>query len=271
MQRKELHYKQSRVSYLRFGAGPLTALCFHGYGEQASHFAFLEQDAGNQYSFISIDLPFHGQTQWNEGLVFTPAQAMEMVEGILKQEGLPATDITLVGYSMGGRVSLSLYEYMPGIFKKMVLLAPDGFKVNGWYWLATQTWLGNRFFRFTMKHPSWFFGLLKIMSKLKLVNASIFKFVNYYIGNPEVRAQLYQRWTGFRKLKPNLKKIKQQVKLQSTPVELLYGKFDRIILPSVGEKFSKGIEAHCRISIIRSGHQLLHEHHLAEILPRLLP
>lgn len=271
MQRKELHYKQSLVSYLRFGAGPLTALCFHGYGEQASHFTFLEQGAGNQYTFIAVDLPLHGLTQWHEDLVITPAQAMDMVEQIMQQEGLALNNITLMGYSMGGRVSLSLFEYKPQVFRKMVLLAPDGLKMNGWYWLATQTWAGNRFFRFTMKHPSWFFGLLKILGKLKLVNTSIFKFVNYYIGNPEVRTQLYQRWTAFRKLKPRLKKIRKQIKAQSTPVELLYGKFDRIILPSVGEKFRKGIEKHCRISIIHSGHLLLHEKHLAEILPRLLP
>ena len=54
-----------------------------------------------------------------------------------------------------------------------------------------------------MKHPGWFFGFLKVLNKLGLVNASIFKFVNYYIGDKEVRHLLYTRWTTLRKLKPN--------------------------------------------------------------------
>jgi hypothetical protein len=56
----------------------------------------------------------------------------------------------------------------------------------------------------------------------------------------------------------------------NTSVRLVYGKHDRIILSSVGERFRKGIEEQSRLSIIRSGHQVLHEKHVEEILPVLL-
>jgi hypothetical protein len=159
---------------------------------------------------------------------------------------------------------------MPSQIERLVLLAPDGLKVNFWYWLSTQTWIGNKLFVFTMNHPGWFFGLLKLLNKLKLVNASIFKFVNYYIGDMEARKQLYARWVSLRKIKPDLKQIKSFVHSNKTPVRLIYGKHDRIILSSVGEKFRKGIEEHCTISVIHSGHQVLHEKHVQEILPALL-
>jgi hypothetical protein len=149
-------------------------------------------------------------------------------------------------------------------------LAPDGLKVNFWYWLATQTWLGNKFFALTMKKPHWFFGFLKLLNRLKLINASIFKFVNYYIGDAEVRRLLFARWTALRNIQPNLKKIKEQIIVHKTPTRLLYGKHDRIILSSVGETFKKGIEEHCTISVIHAGHQVLHEKHIEEILPALL-
>ena len=123
---------------------------------------------------------------------------------------------------------------MPARIEKIVLLAPDGLKVNFWYWLATQTWIGNKLFAFTMKHPGWFFGFLKVLNKLKLVNASIFKFVNYYIGDKEVRRLLYERWTTLRKIKPNLKQIKSLLRSNKTPVRLVYGKHDRIILAGQG-------------------------------------
>jgi hypothetical protein len=49
----------------------------------------------------------------------------------------------------------------------------------------------------------------------------------------------------------------------------VYGKHDRIILPEHGEKFRKGIEMHCNVSVIESGHQVLHEKHVNDILRQL--
>lgn len=165
---------------------------------------------------------------------------------------------------------LSLYEQMPEKVKKLILLAPDGLKVNFWYWLATQTWLGNQLFAFTMKYPGWFFALLQLMNKLRLVNASIFKFVKYYIGDDKARTILYQRWTALRKIKPRIPSIKTNIIKYNTPTRLVYGQHDRIILSSVGENFKKGIEDQCSITLIHAGHQVLHEKHVQEILPALL-
>jgi pimeloyl-ACP methyl ester carboxylesterase len=268
-------YKNSRISYLIFGKGPKKMVCFHGYGEEAGSFAFLDKLTVNQYTFYAIDLPYHGQTVWNEGLLFTPADLLAIVQQILlenKPTGAESVSpsLSLMGFSLGGRAALSLFQCIPQQVEKLVLLAPDGLKLNRWYWLATQTWPGNKFFSFTMKHPRWFFDLLKMLNKLKLVNASIFKFVNFYIGDKEVRQQLYTRWTALRQLKPAIKKIKKSIVEHQTPVRLLYGKHDRIILSSVGEKFRKGIEPYCTLTIIHSGHQVLHEKHGAEIMQAIV-
>jgi pimeloyl-ACP methyl ester carboxylesterase len=270
-QRKTFLYKNSRISYLLFGTGPAPVVCFHGYGEAATSFAFLANHAGNQFTFIAIDLPFHGETDWQEELLITQAGLISIVQQVVA-ENFPGREscFSLLGFSLGGRVALCLYQAMPAQTERLVLLAPDGLKVNFWYWLATQTRAGNKFFALTMKHPDWFFGLLKLLNKLKLVNASIFKFVKHYIGDAEVRRLLYSRWTTLRKLKPGLSKIKEQVRQYKTPVRLVYGAHDRIILSSVGEKFKKGIEGHCTLTVIHSGHQVLHEKHVEEILPALL-
>jgi len=143
-------------------------------------------------------------------------------------------------------------------------------KVNFWYWISTQTWIGNKLFSFSMKNPGWFFTFLKMLNKLGLVNASIFKFVNYYIGNAEARRLLYQRWITLRRLKPDLEKIKLLIWQHKIPTRLVYGKYDRIILPIRGEKFQKGIETFCTVSVINSGHQVVHENHISQLLPALL-
>jgi pimeloyl-ACP methyl ester carboxylesterase len=197
-----LLYKASQISYIRCGTGSRLAFCFHGYGEEASSFSFLEKYAGDEYTFFAIDLPFHGKTEWNDGLNCIINDIQQIIEAIQRENNQqPATgnqQLSLIGFSLGGRVALSLYEMRPSETERLVLLAPDGLKVNFWYWLSTQIWIGNKLFGLTMKHPEWFFGFLKLLNKLKLVNASIFKFVNYYIGDKEVRScmpdgQLYEK------------------------------------------------------------------------------
>lgn len=274
MELQHITYRNSTIGYYRFGSGSQVAICLHGFGENAAMFGFLANYAGNQHTFYSIDLPFHGKTDWKDGLNFTSTDLQQIVEEILQKNNHTLQTknykLSLLGFSLGGRMALSLYQAMPDKIQKLILLAPDGLKMNFWYWLATQTWVGNKFFAFTMKKPGWFFGFLKLLNKLKLVNASIFKFVNYYIGDDEVRRLLYARWTTLRKLRPDLRRIKNQIREKKTPVRLVYGKHDRIILSSVGERFRKGIEEHCAITIINSGHQVLHEKHIQEILPALL-
>lgn len=267
MKTKLLSYKSSQIGYYCFGEGPRVVLCFHGYGEDGTMYSFLEKHAGNEYLFVAIDLPFHGRTVWNEGLVFTYIDLEKIISEILQENGNGAgSNLTLMGFSLGGRMALSIYLTQPTIAKKVILLAPDGLKVNFWYWLSTRTWIGNKLFAFTMKHPKWFFGFLELMNKMGLVNASIFKFVSFYIGNKEARLLLYQRWTSLRYLKPNLEKIKASVRKYKTPVRLVYGKHDRIILPVRGEQFRMGIEEYCVLKVIESGHQVLHEKHVEEIV-----
>ncbi|MCG2613145.1 alpha/beta hydrolase [Terrimonas sp. NA20] len=266
MYHRLLTYKASFISYYRFGNGPVPVLCFHGYGENASSFSFLEHIPDRRYSFHAIELPFHGNTAWRDGLRFTAGD----LDAIIKLIGLPPdTKPVLIGYSLGGRIALSLYQRSPECYSKLILLAPDGLLMNPWYWFATQTLPGNRLFRLTMHHPGWFFSLLKLMNKTGQVNASVFKFVNAYIGNRELRLVLYDRWTILRKLKPDLKTIRTLIRQHQTRVKLIYGKYDRIILPERGEKFRKGIEEYCSIKVLNGGHQILQEKFIADIIEAL--
>jgi alpha-beta hydrolase superfamily lysophospholipase len=88
------------------------SFCFHGYGEDASSFEFLENFAGQQLTFYAIDLPFHGQTVWNEGRSFTINDLKHLIEKILNQDNQqPVTSnqqLSLLGFSLGGRIRTSL-------------------------------------------------------------------------------------------------------------------------------------------------------------------
>src|SRR5882757_6972898 len=154
------------IHYSRWGTGNKILLCFHGYGESADSFAFLGDALGNEFTILAIDLPFHGRTEWEEGLIFLPDDLLAFLEKITAGLAGAAGRWWLLGYSMGGRVALSLMEKIPEKIGRLVLVAPDGLKMNPWYWLATQNPAGRRLFRWTMRYPGWFFFVLKVAGKL---------------------------------------------------------------------------------------------------------
>lgn len=266
MQSFFLPYKSSLIHYEKTGNGDRLLLGFHGYSESTKAFNFLEGHIGDDLTMIIMDLPFHGKTTWKEGFIFTTAELIEIVEQIIKGSALQQSKICLLGFSMGGRVALSVLQIMPEKIEKIILLSPDGLKVNGWYWLATQNKLGNTLFRLTMQYPSWFLGMLRIANNTRLINQSVYKFATYYMQDKQVRDDLYCRWTTMRKFRNNLKKIKSCIVTNKISAKLLYGEYDRIILADDGKKFRKGIEEYCDLYILPCGHQVLHEKNLETII-----
>jgi pimeloyl-ACP methyl ester carboxylesterase len=268
-----LLFRSSRVAYRQWGGGPRLLLCFHGYGEESGSFGFLEESLGADFTLLAIDLPFHGETDWKEGAL-EPDDLLSMVREITS--GWPAAlePWWLLGYSMGGRIALSLTEKIPGMVAGILLVAPDGLVVNPWYWLATQTSPGNWLFRLTMRYPGWFFFILRIGNFLKIVNPSVYKFTRQYIGNRVVRRELYLRWTAMRKFRPHLPALQKIIREHRIRLRLLFGRYDRIIRWERGRQFIDGIQAsppspYIRLEILPQGHQLLHPRNLDTILSLL--
>ncbi len=247
-------YKHSRISYRRFGHGDKILVCFHGYGEDAGSFLFLEKILGKEFDFIALDLPFHGSTDWKEGLLCTGDDLMNIIDQII---GYGSKSFAILGYSMGGRVALQLLQANPDRIKKLILIAPDGLHHNIWHQLSTQTTIGNTLFSYTMNQPYWMFSLLKLLTATKLFNKSIVNFVHYYLDDPDSRQLLYKRWTAMRKFNPSLSLLKKIIAEKKTRISMLFGKYDRVILTKRGLKFRKNLEAFIRITELEAGHQLL--------------
>src|SRR5580658_9931115 len=250
-------YKASQLHYYIWGTGPKILFAFHGYGESGDSFAFIGDALNADHTLIALDLPFHGLTVWKEGLLFTPAQLYEIMNNIVALHNLQGP-AGLIGYSMGGRIVLQLAENHPESIDKLVLLAPDGLKVNIWYWVATHTVPGNLLFRWTMRRPGWLFLLLRISHALHLVNESIYKFAVHYIDDRTVRHDLYIRWTTMRKFRPDVTAVAGIIRRRRLPVIQVYGRYDRIIRWERGEQFCKRVtEDRCRLLLLDTGHQLL--------------
>lgn len=247
-----IEFKNSTYAYYVYGSGNKVLLCLHGYGLTGNAFAFLENFLGEEYTLYAIDFPFHGHTDFKEQLLLQPTHLLELIWRII---GKPLP-ISILAYSMGGRVALELVKHIPLFIEKMVLIAPDGLHKNKWQWFATHTWVGNKLFKYTMQNPVWIFGLLKIATYTTLLNKSIVKFTHYYIDDGKERNILYKRWTTMRLFKPNLKTVHKIINQYAIPTTLVFGAFDRIIVAKRGVAFKKN-SATITIETVNAGHALL--------------
>jgi len=134
MQLDRIESGDSSIDYYYSLNGNIPLICFHGYGEDAGSFLFLEKALPPGYSLFAINLPFHGQTSWDEKETFSAARLAGILRLMLDKHFIPLypdhQPLVLAGYSLGGRVVLSLYEQIAGDVQKLVLLAPNGLKIH---------------------------------------------------------------------------------------------------------------------------------------------
>lgn len=265
-----------QVSYHQFGSGPELMICLHGYGENGSAFSSLEPLLGQLYTLVCPDLPLHGATRWNQ-----PAMDLTDMDNLLQAlsrqvagqsrqvEGLPVP-FALMGYSMGGRLAMAYAEQFPHRLSHLFLLAPDGLGLNFWYWLATQTGIGNTLFRFTMRHPDWLFEAMELGKYLGLINQSIYKFSHHFLDDPLQRKLLYERWTFFRLFRPRINRLQQAIRRHHLPTDLFFGKFDRIITANQAGPFKSLTGGPCRVFLLEAGHRLLKPPNAITIADKIL-
>jgi len=267
LQSSFITYKNSSIHYCLYGSGQKLLFCFHGYGEDAESFACLEEKLGSDYTLIAIDMPFHGETIWKEGLNFEPLELVEIIRQITGKLFNQSTNqlINLLGYSMGGRIALHLLQLIPGVITRAVLVAPDGLHKSLWYSFSTQTYIGNKVFKHAMYKPARLFWLLKQGERFKLAHPSIIKVAHYYLDDAEERIKLYERWTTMRRFKPNPGLLKKIIARYNIPVRFLFGKHDGIIVSGRSD-ILRDDARNVQVHVIEAGHRLMQQKYSDEIV-----
>ena len=75
--------------------------------------------------------------------VLAPELLQQALNAWLEELDLGEVPRSLLGYSLGGRIALALFERRPEAWSGMTLLAADGFKKNPMYRFAVETALGR--------------------------------------------------------------------------------------------------------------------------------
>jgi len=238
------------------GKGENLLLAFHGYGQNHLVFEHLSELMNETNCIWCIDLAFHGDNEkMNSKFLFDEEYVKELVDKIVETSG--KSQIGLIGYSIGGRIALSITSLFPEKISEIFLLAPDGLPVSKTYLFLTHTWLGNVLFKRFVYQARIANFLLNLGKKIKLLSSKLADYYLFEIETFEKRKQLYSTWTAYKNAIPNKQKLLDWNR--NGEVTCILGKHDRVITLKKTQENLKKVLPNSRVIILEAGHNLLSE------------
>ncbi|MEM9024286.1 MAG: alpha/beta hydrolase [Bacteroidota bacterium] len=257
----------------RFGHGPQHLLAFHGFGRSGKDFFPLRAQLENTFTCYAFELfHHHPESSYPTGRVdrntLRTEELLDFFDAFFAAHGIAR--FSLLGYSMGSKVALVLTQRWPDRVDQLLLMAPDGFKVNRWYYLASHSWLGIRLYRGIIREPRPFFALVRGLNRLGLVRDTVAKFTLAHLQEPAQRQLVYRVWMTFRNIQPNLNDLRDGLLRHQVAVRLVFGRYDPIIPPKLGHGFAGNTALKNNVVVIYAGHNLIAEKHLVPAAAWLL-
>jgi pimeloyl-ACP methyl ester carboxylesterase len=258
---------KERLHYIKWGSGKRLLLAFHGYSASAWMFSLLAKYLENDYTIFSFDLPHHGSSPWGEGSRLTAVDLAAMAQQLMQENG--RDKVSLAGYSIGGRVCLALMGQIPGQTDRITLLATDGLRVDPYFYFFTSTAMGRKVFRNLLEKPGSYLQAINLINNIKLVNLSRYKFATHFLQSAASRQLLLKVWPAMSGLMPQPSQLKETIKRYRIPVTIFMGAYDKIMPPSIAEKFRKGLDT-VQLYVLSKGHRVLDNETAQQIANSLL-
>ncbi len=246
------------LHYRTYGNGPIHFVCFHGFSRSGGDFWFLGNTLGRKCTFHAFDLHFHGSSIGDPKRAddpFTPGELADFFTAFADHLGQPK--ICLLGYSLGGRMALSLLETMPDRIDQAFLLAPDGLKMRPWYRGLAASPIGRSMYRALVDRPERFHKLVRSLRKVNLLNDRMVEFVMRHTSAKERRQLLHDVWLSYRLIEPDLRKVAGNLKEHAIRVHLFFGRHDRVIPPLLGRALKALSPEQVTQEDLEAGHWLL--------------
>ncbi|MBT33048.1 MAG: hypothetical protein CMO01_25600 [Thalassobius sp.] len=253
MEKGFLPYKNSLIEYRKSAKKDKLLILFHGFGDKAALFEPIFPALEKEFEVWALSFPYHGESQWNEGL-FSKDDIVNIIQEIISISGKDR--FSLLGYSMGGKVALNMLVRFPHQIDQLFLLAPDGIKTHRLYDIHNLPEVFILLFKSLMKRPKLFFKIATMAHQSGLLTKFLFDFTKNHFSTIVQRTRFFMVADSIRTFKPDLEKVKSIINTEKIKVTLFLGKKDEVILPEVAEVFSAGLST-CEVIWLNRGHLLI--------------
>lgn len=193
--------------------------------------------------------------------VLEPALLMQALEDWLNQLGLSCVPKHLLGYSLGGRISLALFEHVPETWSGMVLLAPDGFKKNAMYRFAVETALGRACWAFVDRHAEAVRRFIRGLRRARIIPAHLEHFALHHTEDHAMRQLVSNTWKSHRLFWPSRRGTAEawrRLPQRNVHVHAVFGQRDAIIPWAWSRPWRRLGSSHVHFLTVNSGHVMRH-------------
>lgn len=262
-------FRQYQLEYLIIGNGPEPLLGFHGFGQIPAVFYNIEPSLGRHFTLYSFALFHHGKSRYpaevSPDKPIEPEFLAAMLDAFCAEKKIE--QVSLLGYSLGGRVCLQYLQLRPERIKAMILLAPDGIKKSFWYHFATQSPRGKKLFKRMIDRPSLFFQLVKYFRMMGIVSKKMEKFIHSQYDDETNRKKIFNVWNAYSHITPRVSATRQAISEYRIPAVIFTGTYDPVLNEEIGRILSKGLEEYVHWQPIKAGHDLIKESYNEVIYP----
>ena len=257
MHRNEVVINGLTLEYYTSGSGK-PVFAFHGFGRSAHDFEIFTPLLEADEMLVAINLFQHQGSRWSKTRPMTDSLKLDELQNLMQHilEILQANRFSMWGYSMGGRISLSILERMAPQVDKVMLFATDGLKVAPIYKFAAHTAIGRGVYRLLMKNPQIILNSVSFGKKLGVFDAKFHRFINVHLETKEKAKLVYEAWLIYRYCHPNLPSLAKAIEEYNVSFTMIFGKYDSVIKPQFGKLLSQHLAAP-NYHIIPSGHLLM--------------
>jgi pimeloyl-ACP methyl ester carboxylesterase len=255
----------AQYHYHVYGTGKQILLAFHGFGMRGTQFRVLEEALGQKYTIYSFDLFFHGETK----LFDTSRKAVKKsinkkdfaqdMLSFLESINQHNQKFSLLSYSIGSKLALSLISEIPNQIEEAYFVAPDGIKPNLLLETGAKSKILNQIFWKLVYSPKTVKYLLNKLFRFKYIDASLHYILSKEFTSTETRLTCYNTITYFAELNLNKKLIINQINDAEINTHFYFGSKDVLFPPKIGKDFTKKLK-NSNLHIINDGHDLVNSH-----------
>jgi pimeloyl-ACP methyl ester carboxylesterase len=243
---------------------PECILCFHGHGRSGKDYEFL---TSKNIKVIAVNLFYHEESMVKTDHILKWNTIKTLLLKLLKLEN--CEEFHGLAYSQGGRFALRLYQSIPEKFKSLTLIAPDGLDDRSLYNWASRRLFFQELFKAMSKKPESIQKLTKVIYKSGLMRPKVKDFILKFTEDKETIQRAAKAWGAFSSIRPNAKKIGNNLHKYQTDFRLIMGTKDQIIRPQQASYFLKKSGIQTEIRLLECGHNFFKEDILTELISHL--
>ncbi len=209
-----------------YGSGPKIVIAWHGFGRSGERMGAVGELVSREYTVYAPDLPYHGRTNFPADF-YRPADLLAVVNALRAERKFDR--FTLLGHSLGGRISLVILPALAEFIDGFLLIAPDGLGGRYTNWIDRTPFPLKRGLARWADNPRRVRGLVNTLHRRGLVPGYIHQYLDHHLYQPASRRMALASLRSVEYFRVEARAVQDALAEKNIPARLLAGTEDPLI------------------------------------------